>query len=361
MTYSICTNTTPLCYLPSGELVVYKHGEILILSQNNVSKRIRIFSDIRERLCGRFRYIHRLARLGIRASIAINENKILLSKGNHIYELDLTSGQLSNGFYCGVGIRPLCFTSVKGITTIDDGIYFGGYLGNSDRAPVNIYKYIGKDEWKVVYTFPQGSINHVHSIVSDTYRDCLWILTGDFDEAAAIWRVTDNFQECERVCFNNQKYRACVAFAVPEGLLYATDTPFSDNYIYVLNPDTYQLNVIQDIKGSCIYGCQWKDKYVFSSTVEGDGRSTSRLEFYFGRRRGVGIKDSYVHLYIGNLTNGFEDVYKEKKDFLPYYTFQFGVFKFPYGNNNSNRLYFQPIATNNDLKLMMIDDNRRNL
>lgn len=111
--------------------------------------------------------------------------------------------------------------------------------------------------------------------------------------------------------------------------------------------------MIAPIDGSCIYGCQWKDKYVFSTTVEGDGRNTSRMEFYFGRKRGAGIKDDYVHMYCGNLKDGFKEVYKEKKDCMPYYTFQFGVFKFPYGVNNTDTLYFQPVATrDNDLRLM---------
>ena len=36
-------------------------------------------------------------------------------------------------------------------------------------------------------------------------------------------------------------------------------------------------------------------------------------------------------------------------------TFQFGVFKFPYEVNNSDFLYFQPVATkNNDLSLMTL-------
>lgn len=35
------------------------------------------------------------------------------------------------------------------------------------------------------------------------------------------------------------------------------------------------------------------------------------------------------------------------------FLFQFGVFKFPYGVNNTDILYFQPMATKeNDLRLM---------
>ena len=42
---------------------------------------------------------------------------------------------------------------------------------------------------------------------------------------------------------------------------------------------------------------------------------------------------------------------------MPYYIFQFGVFRFPYGVNNTDTLYFQPVATKkNDLSLMAVTE-----
>ena len=347
--------TTPLCFLPSGRLVAYFRGVVLIFEGKKVVKKISVFPSAKERILGCNRYLYRLLRMGVRTACSLNEENVLLSLKNSICELNLKSGILSDGYFCGEGVRPLVFTQVEGISTIDSGVYFGAYLSNMDKKPVSVYKRIGQDKWDVVYTFPQGTINHIHTIVNDPYRDCLWIFSGDFDEASAIWKVTDNFKKVERVCCNDQKYRGCVVFALPDGLLYATDAPFADDFIYLMNPIDYSVKMIAPIDGSCIYGCQWNDKYVFSSTVEGDGRNTSRMEFYFGRKRGAGIKDEYVHMYCGNIKEGFKEIYKEKKDIMPYYTFQFGVFKFPYGINNTDTLYFHPIATNkNDLRLMML-------
>ena len=286
----------------------------------------------------------------------IDKRTLLISIGNYLYEVDIYKESCSKGFFCGEGIRPLIFTEVEGLDSFEDSIYFGGYLGNDEKKPVNIYRRVGVDKWEVVYTFPDGVINHVHNIVPDPYRNCLWVFTGDFDEASAIWKVTDNFKKVERILFNDQKYRACVVYALPEGLLYATDAPFADDYIYLMNTETYEVKEVFPLDGSCIYGCKWKDKYVFSSTVEGDGRNMSRIEWLFTRKRGSGIKDNYVHMYAGNLQEGFKEVYKEKKDCMPYYTFQFGVFKFPVGFNDSDTLYFQPVATKkNDLKLMSLN------
>lgn len=361
-TFSISKRTIPLCYLPSGKLVCYKRGSVFVINTINKTKSFEAFKNRKEKILGYSRFLSRLFRIGIRSAETLDETHVILSIGNKLFEIDFETGAISTGYCCGEGVRPLLFTSIKSITSFDDGVYFGGYLGNSPKKSVNVYKRRGVDDWEVVYTFPEGAINHVHNIIADPFRNSLWIFTGDFGEAAAIWKVTDNFQKVERVVCNDQKYRGCVAYALPEGLLYATDAPFADNFIYLLNPETLETNPLFPLHGSCIYGCQWKDNYVFSSTVEGDGRNMSRWEFYFGRKRGAGIKDDYVHMYMGNLKDGFHEIYKEKKDCMPYYTFQFGVFKFPYGVNNTDTLYFQPVATKkNDLRLMALKDTDINI
>jgi len=343
----------PLCFLPSGNLVYYSNGIVEVMKEEKSILQMCLPISTKEKFFGKFRYLSRLFRLGIRTAEALNESHIVYSKGNMIHEIDLANGSVSKGYYCGEGIRPLKFTVVKDIKGFDDGLYFGGYRSNPNKESVYVYKRVCEDNWEIIYSFPKGAINHVHTIVSDPFRQCLWIFTGDFEESAAIWKVTNNFKNVERIACNNQKFRGCVVFALPEGLLYATDAPFASNHLYLMNTDTYCIIDLKEIDGSCIYGCQWKDNFVFSSTVEPDGRYGGRLTTLFGRKRGAGIKDEYVHMYCGNVKNGFREIYKEKKDRLPYASFQFGVFKFPYGVNNTGSLYFQPIATQkNDLKLL---------
>lgn len=349
----IQSNCTPLCILPSNKLVAYSLGKLIMFNNGHKEREYRIFNDFKECTLGRFKLLYRLLRLGIRSALAIDEDNILISKSNFIYEFNLSTGHLSHGFNCGPGIRPLIYSQIKDIDSFEDGVYYGGYLSNREKKPVSIYRRVGEDQWEVVYTFPEGTINHIHNIVPDPYRKCVWAFTGDFDKSAGIWKFTNNFQKIEYFAGGNQKYRACVAFALKEGLLYATDAPFADNFIYLMNPITAEVQPLFAIDGSCIYGCIWNKQFVFSSTVEGDGRNTSRAEFYFGRKKGTGIKNDFIHLYIGNPLIGFRETYKLKKDRMPFYTFQFGVFKFPYGVNRGEPLYLQPIATSkNDLKLL---------
>ena len=348
----ITSKTTPLCFLSDGLMLCYQRGKIIGMKAGKEELSFPVAIRSRERWLGWCNWATRLFRFGVRTAIAMDEKCVILSRGNRLQEMDITTGKITEGWECEAGIRPLVFSDVKEIDGFQDGVYFGGYLGNKEKKPVNIYRRIGVDRWEVGFTFASGSINHVHNIVPDPYRKCVWVFTGDFGEAAAIWKVTDGFRRVERVACNDQRYRACVVYALPEGLLYATDAPFADDFIYLLNPDTMETKELFPIHGSCIYGCMWKDQFVFSSTVEGDGRNMDWLEICFGRKRGAGIKDNYVHMYMGNIQEGFQEVYKEIKDALPFYPFQFGVFKFPTGINHTDTLYFQPVATkehDNDL------------
>jgi len=343
---------SPLCYLPSGKMVCYSYGRLLIMHEGVVKSSFKLFYSKRETLLGRSRIVFRLLRLGIRTAIALDESHILLSIGNMIYEFDLSMGKLSNGYFCGAGVRPLIFSDIKSIEGVDDGIYFGTYQSVSSKNPVHIFKRVGVDKWEKVYIFELGSVGHIHNIIPDPYRQCVWVFSGDFGDNAAIWRVTENFNKVERVFYGNQKYRACVVNVLPEGLLYATDSPLNRNYIYLLNPDSGKLKEIMPIAGSCIYGCQWNDEYVFSSTVEPTGIYKNKLDFVFCWKKGPGIVDRYSRIYSGNLVKGFKEIVKMKKDVLPF-VFQFGTIKFPNGRGGE-LLYYQPVAISGDLKLKFV-------
>lgn len=349
----IIANTTPLCTLPSGDLVCYSRGRIFVLHEDEVRKSYSLPLNSKEKLLGWNNKLTRILRFGVRCAIAIDSNSVCLSIGDYIYETNLQAGSITKGFYCGSGIRPLAMTYVNSVDGFDDGIYFGGYVHNFDKEPVSIYKRYGTDKWDVVYTFPKGAINHVHNVIPDSYRNCVWIFTGDFGDSAAIWKATNGFKKVEKVVSGDQKWRGCVAFSLPEGLLYATDAPFAKNHIYLLKDDLTS-EIVGELSGSCIYGCQWNDDYVFSTVVEPDGRNETLMRLIFGSERGAGIEDNFARIYCGNLKNGFKVVYQEEKDIWPF-IFQFGAFRFPTGENKSSSLYFQPIATKkNDLRLMKL-------
>lgn len=105
MIKKVINNCIPLCYLPSGRLVCYKHGIVLIYEQGIVVKYIRFSEGLKEKYLSRCNYLNRLLRAGVRAAIALDERTILLSYDNKTFELDLVSGVVSKGYNCDESVQ----------------------------------------------------------------------------------------------------------------------------------------------------------------------------------------------------------------------------------------------------------------
>jgi hypothetical protein len=303
----------------------------------------------RERFLSRIRLAHRLLRLGVRNAVQVDSRTILVHVNKRFYELNITTGEICPGFVPEVGVRALNVSIISGVAGFDDSIVFGGYVRNGAKRPVNVYRRVSLSEWQVVYTFEQGLVNHVHNIIPDRENGCAWIFTGDFDEAATIWRATDNFRKVEKVFRGDQMYRGCTGFAVNGGVLYATDTPFARNSIRFLHATAdgkgWESRHVHDISGSCIYGCEVNDKYVFSTVVEADGRNETLLRLLFGWKKGPGIEDYYSRVYVGTMEEGFTDIYKVRKDMAPF-IFQSSTLRFPSGNVETGFIIAEHVATN---------------
>lgn len=339
----------PLLFLQNGDILSYKHGSLFILDKETYAVRRKVVLDLgwKEKYLSRIKLARRLLRLGIRNTHQIDDKTVLLFVNKHFYEYDLADGCMTAGFIPPVGVRALNVTSIKGIAGFDDMVVFGGYLSNVNKEEVNIYKRINSKFWEPIYTFKNGSINHIHNLIPDKDNDCVWVLTGDFDEAAAIWKATDNFNKMEIVVSRCQSSRSCVAFPVNGKLLYATDTPFHQNSIRLLEKvgdNEWCSTKITDIAGSCIYGCKVGEDFVFSTTVEPDGRGTG-ISSLLAYKRGRGIVDRYSHLYVGTLEKGFREIYKVEKDLWFPVLFGFGTLRFPSGTNTTGAILAEHIAT----------------
>lgn len=359
MKFKSLTKITPFLFLNDTRLLGYKTGFIYCFDSDIsiLINKTSLFTNFKERFLHRFPIIRKLLRLGVRTSIQIDSKTVLLYINKKVYEFNITTNKLSKGYEPDAGVRPLYFSKIEeDVNGFDNQVVFGGYLVNSLKKEVHIYRRIDVDIWQVIYTFNKGEINHIHNIIPDKYNDCVWIFTGDFDNSAAIFKASDNFNSIERVVYNNQIYRSCIGFPTKEGLIYATDSPYYENSIRILRrkEDNWISEKICDIEGSSIYGCRYKDKFVFSTTVEPDGRDSSLKKLMLNKKRGVGIKDNFTHIYIGNYKDNFKDIFKLEKDIWPY-IFQFGTIKFPSGENNSDYLVFEPIATKKyDQKLVKL-------
>jgi len=342
-------NTYPVCFLSKNVLLIFKRGHfrLLDLATGDISKLMTIRMSLKEMILLRIPFFIRIMRKGIRCGSKVAEDIIVFVIGHRIFEMDIKNKHISNGFTTSDKSRPLTFAKIEKVKGFKDGIYFGGYKNNPKKHPVSIYRRSNVDEWEEVFQFAENTIEHIHHIIPDPYRNVAYIFTGDFDVAAGIWVAENDFKSVTPILLGNQIYRSCVGYTTKEGLVYATDSPFSQNSIRLLKrtENNWESTAIMDIKGPSIYGCKWGEDFVFSTSVEGGSRTEGLLYMLFGARIGKGVKDHYSHIYQGNLKDGFIEIYRAKKDWLPFFLFQFGALIFPSELNESSYLPVYHVAT----------------
>jgi hypothetical protein len=336
-------NHIVLIVLNNDKLLVSKSNKLFIydLLTNNYSFIVSLPCSLFIKLFSRVKLLSRLLRLGVRIAVSLSEDKLLIVFNKCFFEVSISDKSFEMVFNLPRGNRPLNIAKVDSINGFENTLYFGEYFNNFSRDIVNVYKRLLDGSWEIVYTFPEETIEHIHAIIPDVYRECLWVLTGDFDKASGIWMVKDNFKEVKPILINNQKFRACVAFPEPEGVIYATDSQFETNSIRLLRKknDEWVSDLICEINGPAIYGCKVKSDLFFSTSVEGDSISKNFISKYMDRKPGPGIIEKSSHIVGGNLKNGFKILHKNKKDFFPFILFQFGAITFPTGKNETNHLF----------------------
>jgi hypothetical protein len=350
------TKYNTLCFLDKKNLLVSKSNHIYVfdLDTKSFSYCISLPCSIKTKLILFFNLTSRIFRSDIVYGIHFFNNNYLICFEKYIYNVDIISRYSTKVFTLSNGRRPLSILNVKNSLNFKDGAYFGEYFGNPKKNEVKIFRINPDFTFQQVFLFEKGLIDHVHALVYDTFRECMWILTGDFNEAAAIWQVKSDFKIVNLILGGEQKYRACVAFPLNEGLLYATDSQYQVNSINLL---TFKEGVwdsipICNINGPVIYGTKFNNKFIFSTSVEGISSDRSILMRYLDRKIGPGIIEDYSHIIIGNIEEGFKTIYKLKKDPFPFVLFQFGVFTFPNGLNLTSNIIVSPKALRTNKKTL---------
>ena len=225
------------------------------------------------------------------------------------------------------GTRPLHITAVP-----SGRIYWGEYFDNRERAEVHIYVSTDRGRtWQITYTFPAGSIRHVHNIVYDRWGDCLWILTGDEGAECKVLRASCDLTSVEVALAGNQQARAVAAIPTRKGLYLSTDTPFEKNHVYRLDQPG-NVERVGDLASSSIYGCRVGEAMFFSTMIEPSSVNTSREVHLAGSRDGT----------------NWQVLARWKKDKLPMRYFQYGNAFLPDGENSTHYLAATTIAVETD-------------
>lgn len=313
-------------YVDKDSMVSFRGGDI-IYSRCGETLSFRLPISSYQRLLIHFRIIERLLRLTPRCAEKIGDGIFLISFRGKVYKLDAINHRfVVEHEYRSEMNNPLAFTRVKDVKGFDDGVLYGEYFMNPDKAPVHVWHRDEAGEWSRVYTF-DGNITHIHNIIPDPRHQCMYILTGDESCESAIWKASDNFKYVEPLVIGSQQNRSCVAFVEDDGIIYATDTPLDNNAIYYVSEGN--VKKVYDMPGPCIYGTSKNGKMYFATSVEPDS-TLPAWRYFMTYKLGKGVKNRFVHIVAGNVSDGFYEIVKFKKDLWPMTLFQFGNVQFPY-------------------------------
>lgn len=165
------------------------------------------------------------------------------------------------------GSRPLYL----GFQPESGNWYFGEYFANTDRSKaVHIYRSRTGARWQVAYTFPPGSIRHVHNIVWDSFRRGLWVLTGDRDHESGLWFTADDFATLRREHGGSQAYRAVSLLLTERWLLVPSDTPLERNAIRRIDRATGAVAPVAELASSAFHTYRAGDGHELLVTTVGE-------------------------------------------------------------------------------------------
>lgn len=287
-------------------------------------------------LC-QFRIANRLFRLEPRSFICFQNGRYLISVLHKVWCLNVIEKTLIPVFESRKG-----FSDNLNFCEHDGNVFWGDYGINVIHEPINIYRMDERGKVEVAYTFPQGDVIHVHNIFLNEEKNQFWVLMGDNESKAGIYKASLDWNEVTPIKVGKQSYRSVVGFPYKGGLLYATDSVDYDNHLCLIEKDGTE-RVLTPINGSCIYGAETKDFFLFSTTVE--PRAGAGFKHIFENRLGGGIKSWDVHIIaVSKKDLTIKIIKKLRKDWMPMVLFQYGRVRFAGGQQEMDSVWCSPVA-----------------
>lgn len=286
-------------------------------------------------LLSRSRILSRLKRLEPKCAGRLSATQFVVSLLRSIWIVDVNEKSCTK--LCD---NPEGFSEVINFSSTEDGVFWGDYGRNSELRKVTAYR-LGRDKQiSKVYTFEAGTVRHIHNIVQD--GNGYLVFVGDNEAKAGIYRVNHDWTEVEPIRIGEQKYRAVVGWPYQGGVLYATDSVETENHIRLISADGEEKELCS-LNGSCIYGCDTKDFYLFSTTVE-PHEGGGKLSLIF-EKLGGGIKSREATIVaVSKKDLSVSHVASYKKDCWPMKLFQYGRCIFAGGQKDSNTVWCSPVA-----------------
>lgn len=275
----IVKNIVPIGVI-NNELIVQKRTNLGIL--NNEFKFIKQSkipdTSIRSLLFNTFSITRRIFRNGAHNLCCLDgTNYLVFNKSIYIKK----KNEINYSFYFNnyLGSRPLNFNCSE------SEIIFGEYHSNQQRIDeTNIYQIRNNKPPKIVYTFKNNEIRHVHNCIFDKHRKGWWILTGDNDSESNIYFYD---KKLSLIAGGSQKYRAVEIIVESEKIFIPSDTPLEKNKIRIYHNKSKILKDVFQVNGSVFHAKKIKDVYLISTVTEPSKINKSKKAILYGSLDGV--------------------------------------------------------------------------
>ncbi len=273
---------------------------------------------------GRVRSMTRMFRLGIShlivargRSVAVAEKSVYVS--HESLDRWRPIGSLSRGRALAPGGRPMRF----GVDARDGEALIGEYRSNPARSDVTLFAVAG-EELTERWTFPAGSVRHIHAVQSDPYSQDTWVATGDYGRECRILRSRDGMRTAELIGCGDQTWRTA-SFVFDEHAIYwGMDSPLERCFVFRLERTGYERVVIGELPGPIWHASSNRSGWLaFATGVEPSHR----------------YREPYAYLYAGR-SSGLHEVARFQKDRMSMRWFQPGLISFPIGTAPSDMLVF---------------------
>ena len=318
-------------------LIAYRKGQLIIYKNEKALKKISLPVSLWKRILCKSRFCERILHNDVRWAIELSNDELLFLYKSIVYKVNLTTDTIETEF---TGFRGQPFS----VTQVKNRILFGDYGTNEQGEEVSIYER-REGLWSKVYTFPAGIVRHVHNIIPN--KDFFYILTGDEDNESGIWKANSDFSQVQPILIGSQQYRCCILLPADEKSgWYVTDAPSETNGLFFYSGSC--ITKLYSLPGTVIYGTQFRDGMVFSTTVEPEAHAKNIFDYWLSRKPGKGIQGREAKVYI--FENGtLKEVASFTHDGKPLRLFQYATVHF--SNEKNGVVFFTAVNVS-------IDDNK---
>jgi hypothetical protein len=318
-------------FVTPGYVVAARGYEILVKAHtdNEWVRVVRVPGHAARRWTAGFPILRTVSRSGIRLIAPIAGDKAIVFCDRRIYSLDLGApspflnkiGQVSRGN--GPLLQGWCVDSC-GV------FYYGEYSGDRERIDTHIYSL--QPDWsqcRIYYTFPAGSVRHIHAVQQDPFSGAIWVATGDRDEESRIGFFVNaaGGPKLNVIASGDQRFRAVSLLFTDKYVYWGTDAQDRSNAIVRWCRSTGDVEHLSTVDGP-----------VFYSTKDSRGR----LFFTTAAERMQNEKSS-PGLWMSADGQAWSKVACWKKHSFPtvfgHDVFGFGVLSLPIGSQFCSSLY----------------------